>query len=81
MRFYIVSLLGRRGFVRVVWDGSTNRAVAAGQRTDENLRAFCERLNTEETLPLRNALTPAEHDFDRGPSHNSPLGVDRTHGS
>lgn len=38
----------RQSFVRVVWDGSNNRAVSAGQRTDENLRAFCERLNTEE---------------------------------
>jgi hypothetical protein len=52
MRFYIVSVQAahwsRESFVRVVWDGRTNRAVAEGQRMDENLRAFCERLNTEE---------------------------------
>jgi hypothetical protein len=52
VRFYIVSVQAanwsRESFVRVVWDGRTNRAVSAGQRTDENLRAFCERLNTEE---------------------------------
>lgn len=52
VRFYIVSVQAahwsRESFVRVVWDGRTNRAVSAGQRMDENLRAFCERLNTEE---------------------------------